>query len=107
MERRFDVISVRQNYPSDSNPISSHWVFQQVSGSERLGINNIVISPTPYIPFPLKYITSFRNYPSPSDKIQYYKNTKVIRLEKNYRSTQNILEIASELNVNIYGLLMV
>ena len=27
------------------------------------------------------------------DKI--YKNTKIIRLEKNYRSTQNILSVAS------------
>ena len=29
------------------------------------------------------------------DKV--YKNTKIIRLEKNYRSSQNILEVASEL----------
>ena len=32
------------------------------------------------------------------DKV--YKNTKIIRLEKNYRSTQNILEVASELISN-------
>ena len=31
---------------------------------------------------------------------QVYKNTKIIRLEKNYRSTQNILEVASELISN-------
>ncbi len=31
---------------------------------------------------------------------QVYKNTKVIRLEKNYRSTQNILEVASKLISN-------
>ena len=32
------------------------------------------------------------------DKI--YKNTKIIRLEKNYRSTQNILSVASKLIEN-------
>ena len=32
------------------------------------------------------------------DKI--YKNTKIIRLEKNYRSTQNILNVASKLIEN-------
>ena len=31
---------------------------------------------------------------------QVYKNTKVIRLEQNYRSTQNILSVASELIAN-------
>ena len=31
---------------------------------------------------------------------QVYKNTKVIRLEQNYRSTQNILSVASELISN-------
>ena len=31
---------------------------------------------------------------------QVHKNTKIIRLEKNYRSTQNILEVASELISN-------
>ena len=30
------------------------------------------------------------------DKI--YENTKIIRLEKNYRSTQNILSVASSIN---------
>ena len=32
------------------------------------------------------------------DKV--YKNTKIIRLEKNYRSTQNILNVASKLIAN-------
>ena len=29
---------------------------------------------------------------------QVYKNTKIIRLEENYRSSQNILSVASNLN---------
>ena len=39
-------------------------------------------------------IKNFLNF----DKI--YKNTKIIRLEKNYRSTQNILNVASDLIKN-------
>ena len=31
---------------------------------------------------------------------QVYKNTKILRLEKNYRSTQNILSVASKLIEN-------
>ena len=31
---------------------------------------------------------------------QIYKNTKIIRLEQNYRSTQNILSVASDLISN-------
>ena len=32
--------------------------------------------------------------------IRFTKNTKIIRLEENYRSTQNILNVASELISN-------
>lgn len=76
---KFDLLVIRDYYPSLKNPASSTWVFDQVEGLIGYGYTPLVISPTPFNPFKFFFPKRFRLYDSPSNKIEFYKGTDVIR----------------------------
>ncbi len=47
---KFDILVIRDYYPSYQNPTISTWVFQQVKSLYERGFVPLVISPVPYIP---------------------------------------------------------
>ena len=75
----YDIFTVRQYYPSEQNPTASNWVYEQVAGIKKYGINSLVISPTPYIPTILRKQSKFNKYPPFHNTIKDYKDTNVIR----------------------------
>jgi len=46
----FNAIAIRDYYPSKEQPTNSLWVYEQVKGLQKYGINSLVVSPSPYIP---------------------------------------------------------
>ena len=79
MNKNFDIISVRQNYPSMANPVSSNWVYEQVRGGLKSGFKIIVISPTPYIPSLFRCFGPYRHHTNPSNEVEEYNGTRVLR----------------------------
>ena len=79
--KEIDVLFIRQNYPSKINPVSSNWVFEQVSLLNKKQVKTLVLSPTPYIPKILRLLKSNQNYPRFSKAVENYKGTSVIRPE--------------------------
>jgi len=77
--KNYDIIHVRDYYPSNENPASSPWVYDQVKALQKFNINSLVISPTPYIPDFLRSKGRFYLYPKTHSDIREYKGTDVIR----------------------------
>jgi len=75
----FDVLSIRDYYPSNNNPTSSTWVYNQVVSLNEKGFKPLVISPTPINPLKRIFKQKYRLYDSPSSSIDVYKGTQVIR----------------------------
>ncbi len=46
----YDIISIREYFPSPENPSVSSWVYHQAKEIQNFGIKPIVISPTPEVP---------------------------------------------------------
>ena len=96
--KQYDLVAVRDYYPDEKNPGNSIWVYEQVIGLQKNGLNSIVISPTPFIPSFIRRLKPFRYYPKSNSNIENYKNTDVIRpqyikypREKLFRKTINNL----------------
>ncbi|KUO61694.1 hypothetical protein APF79_03575 [bacterium BRH_c32] len=79
IKNEFDVLVIRDHYPSENNPSSSPWVYDQVIGLQEMGYKPLVISPTPINPFKKYFKKKFRFYDSPCKEIESYKNTNVLR----------------------------
>lgn len=77
--KQYDLIAVRDYYPDERNPGNSLWVYDQVKGLQNNGLNSLVVSPTPIIPFFIRSLRKYRYYPKPFNKITNYKGTDVIR----------------------------
>jgi colanic acid/amylovoran biosynthesis glycosyltransferase len=76
--KKFDILVIRDYYPSYQNPTSSTWVFQQVKFLYERGFNPLVISPVPYIP--LRGMWKLNSvYEKPKKEIDSYEKTSVIR----------------------------
>lgn len=75
----FDVLVIRDYYPSVNNPTSSTWVYNQVIGLQEMGFRPLVISPTPINPLKTVFRKKFRLYDSPSVHYENYLDTTVIR----------------------------
>jgi len=75
----YDILVIRDYYPSINNPSSSTWVYNQVLEISQMGYNPFVISPTPINPLKNVFKKRFHLYDVPTTNIDIYKNTKVIR----------------------------
>lgn len=75
----FNVLVIRDYYPSVNNPTSSTWVYNQVIELQEMGFKPLVISPTPINPLKKVFRTKFRLYDYPSVHYENYKDTTVIR----------------------------
>ena len=75
----FNAIAIRDYYPSKEQPTNSLWVYEQVKGLQKYGINSLVVSPSPYIPKILRNTKRFYKYPYINRNIENYKDTYVIR----------------------------
>ena len=75
---KFDILVIRDYYPSYQNPTISTWVFQQVKSLYERGFVPLVISPVPYIPLRKLWKLNSR-YEKPKKEIDSYEKTLVIR----------------------------
>lgn len=75
----YDIIHIRDYYPSKENPASSPWVYDIVSGIQQKGLSSLVVSPTPYIPGFIRKHDKYYLYSKSSNRIENYKGTDVIR----------------------------
>lgn len=75
----YDIIHIRDYYPSKENPASSLWVYDIVSGIQQKGLSSLVVSPTPCIPGFIRKADKYYLYPTSSNRIGNYKGTDVIR----------------------------
>jgi colanic acid/amylovoran biosynthesis glycosyltransferase len=76
---KFDILEIRDYYPSINNPSTSTWVYNQVLGLAEKGYHPFVISPTPINPLKKIFKNKFILYDSPNSVIEDYLGTKVIR----------------------------
>ncbi len=81
MDKSFDIVMIREYFPSKENPSASTWVFNQTFGIQEYGIVPLVISPTPQYPMLLnKFFSGDRQRRTPpSLNIEEYNSVKVIR----------------------------
>lgn len=79
IKNNYDIIHIRDYYPSKENPASSPWVYDQVKGIQDFNLRSLVISPTPYIPAFIRNRDKYYLYPKYSNKIEKYIDTDVIR----------------------------
>ncbi|MCK4663282.1 MAG: glycosyltransferase [Bacteroidales bacterium] len=77
--KQYDLIAVREYYPDEKNPGNSVWAYDQVIGLQKNGLNSLVISPTPVIPFFIRYLKKYKYRPKSLNKICNYRGTEVIR----------------------------
>jgi colanic acid/amylovoran biosynthesis glycosyltransferase len=75
----FNILEVRDYYPSLNNPSSSPWVYNQVLSLQSMGYSPVVVSPTPINPLKLLFKKRYRLYDTPSKSIEVFKGTPVIR----------------------------
>jgi colanic acid/amylovoran biosynthesis glycosyltransferase len=77
----FDVFSIREYFPSDECPSVSTWVFNQAKEIQKHGINPLVLSPTPKVPYLIKKLKSKKHAwkIKPSVVVKKYKGVNVIR----------------------------
>ena len=73
---KYDLIVVRDYYPSENNPSWSLFVHHQVIGSKERGFSPVVISPTPYMP---AFIRKKNHYPPSHNNILSYEGIDVVR----------------------------
>ena len=78
---KYDIIHIREYFPSPDNPSSSTWIFNQVKWIKEFDFNPIVISPSPKVPF---WVTHFKKEKHAwkiraSDKVENYLGVDVIR----------------------------
>lgn len=81
MDKSYDVLSIREYFPSNQNPSLSTWVYNMSYGIQQAGIRPIVVSPTSIFPSWLKYLIK-QNHAwktPPSSKVDSYKSVDVIR----------------------------
>ena len=95
--KEFDLLSIREYFPSKENPVATIWVYEQLKELQQYGINSLVISPTPIVPKILKYFAKKRvNWKIKHSKtIENYNGVNVIRppylkLPTSYFSDYNI-----------------
>ena len=75
---RFNILAIRDYYPSYQNPTNSTWVFHQVKELQKRGFIPLVLAPVPYIP--LRRLWNLNSkYEKPCKDIDNYENTAVIR----------------------------
>jgi colanic acid/amylovoran biosynthesis glycosyltransferase len=75
---RFNILAIRDYYPSYQNPTNSTWVFHQVKELQKRGFIPLVLAPVPYIP--LRRLCNLNSkYEKPCKDIDNYENTAVIR----------------------------
>ena len=81
MDKPYDVLSIREYFPSNQNPSSSTWVYSISYGMKQIGIRPIVISPTAFVPSWLKYLIKLNHTwkTPPSIKVDSYNSIDVIR----------------------------
>lgn len=113
--KNYDVFSIREYFPSIQAPSSSSWVFNQVEGLKNLGIQSLVISPTPKVNFIIKNIFNSKHYLKtvPSMSVEEYNGIDVIRppyqkfpnklfLNRNlYNSSKIILRAAEDKSADL------
>lgn len=75
----FDILVIRDYYPSVNNPSSSTWVYNQVASLQEMGYKPLVISPTPINPIKKLFPKRFNRYDKPSYEYEEYLNTTVLR----------------------------
>jgi len=81
VDKSYDILSIREYFPSKENPSTSTWVFNQASGIQENGIEPLIVSPTPYYP---NFLNKFYNNKrllktKPNSSIEEYNGVKVIR----------------------------
>jgi colanic acid/amylovoran biosynthesis glycosyltransferase len=81
VDKSFDIVSIREYFPSKEDPSASTWVFNQAFGIKEYGITPLIISPTPHYP---KLLNKFFNgkwhlRTKPNLNIDEYNEVKVIR----------------------------
>jgi colanic acid/amylovoran biosynthesis glycosyltransferase len=79
MNNNFDILAIRDYYPSKNNPSSSTWVYSQVRSLSEMGFNPLVISPTPINPLKSVFKKRFRRYDFSSKELESYEGTSVLR----------------------------
>ena len=79
IDKSYDILEIRDYFPSVNNPSSSIWVYNQVFSLKEYGFSPIVISPTPINPLKKILKRKFHLYDFPSTKIENYLGTDVIR----------------------------
>jgi len=81
IDKHYDVLSIREYFPSDQNPSSSTWVYNISYGLQQIGIRPIVLSPTAIVPSWLKYLIELNHTwkTPPSIKVDSYKSIDIIR----------------------------
>lgn len=78
-KEQYDIIHIRDYYPSKENPAASLWVYDIVKGLQKQDISCLIISPTPYIPKFIRNHNKYYLYSTPSNEIEDYEGTAVIR----------------------------
>lgn len=98
----YDILSIREYFPSLENPSVSSWVYNQAIEIQKFGINPLVISPTPEIPNWLNKLVKTKHAwkIKPSNNIQKYLGVDVIRppyfkLPNRYFLDYNIKQISN------------
>lgn len=97
---KYDVLAIREYFPSNESPSSSTWVFNQTFKIQEFGIKPIVLSPTVSIPSIIKPLLKTKHYQKskPNNCIENYKGVDVIR--------PRFIKLPSKyfLNFNLYNL---
>ncbi len=79
--KSFDILSIREYFPSPENPSASTWVYNQAKGIQQFNTSLLVLSPTPQIPTWLTQIMKSKHawkIQSQTD-IHEYNGVKVMR----------------------------
>jgi colanic acid/amylovoran biosynthesis glycosyltransferase len=81
VNKSFDIVSIREYFPSKEDSSSSTWVYNQAFGIQEYGVSPLVISPTAYYPrFLQKFVkTSSHRRTEPNFNIDEYNGVNVIR----------------------------
>lgn len=109
--KSFDIISIRQYFPSIENPSASSWVYNQAKEIQKFGISPIVISPTPEVPWWInKFMKNKHAWKIKSNTtVQNYLGVEVIRppyikLPGKYFFDYNIRQISKCIQNSAYNI---
>lgn len=77
----YDIVAIREYFPSIESPSSSTWVYNQVKYIQAYGINPLVVSPTPQIPWIVGQLMKKKHMwkIKPSREIRSFLGVDVIR----------------------------